>query len=196
VATYDPARDPYGPDRRARRDLDVPWSAIFGGTVVGWGVFLLLVLFGNAAGLGIPDLAPARDAALGQAMGTAAAMILSSVAGGSCVAWLAGERRSRSGRIEAVVSWALSMIGGALFALLLANASGRRAFPSASAPIAAGALLSLFGALAGATIAARRRSGRGVGFPMYFQAPARERSVPFEPYDGERDEPTILPPAH
>jgi len=195
VATYEPIRDPYGPDRRARRDIDLPWSAIFGGTVVGWGVFLLLALVGNAAGVRIADMAPARDGTVG-AMGTAAAMILSSLAGGSCVASLAAERRSRSGRIEAVVSWALSMIGGTLFALLLANRAGRGAFPTSSALLPAGALLSLFGALAGATIAARRRSGRGVAFPIYFQATGRERSLAFEPYDGERDEPTILPPTH
>src|SRR5256885_3696068 len=53
------------------RDLDLHWGAIFGGTVAGWGLFLLLSLFGIAVGLS--DVGPN--------VWTAAALVCSSAAG-------------------------------------------------------------------------------------------------------------------
>jgi hypothetical protein len=152
LATFDASYDPYAADRRARRGLELQWGAIFGGTVSGWGLFLLLSIFGIAVGLS--DLGPTAW--------SAAAMGCSSLAGSFLVVHLAGERRSRSGRMEAIVAWALSMIAGALFAL----ATARAAAIAGDAGIATVAsLLSLAGALGGATIAARRRSGRAISLP-------------------------------
>jgi len=183
LATYDASYDPYGPERRARRDLELHWSAIFGGTLGGWGLFLLLSLFGIAVGL----------AGLGPTVWSAAAMACSSVVGSFLVVRLAGERRSRSGRIEAIVAWGLSMIAGALFAL----GAWRAPVLSANAALAtAGSLLSLLAALGGATVAARRRSGRASSLPLHW-GPSREDALSsdFGVPDGG-DEPTILPPTH
>jgi hypothetical protein len=185
LATCDSSYDPYGPERRARRDLALHWGAIFGGTVAGWGLFLLLSLFGIAVGI----------SGMGPTLWSAAAMAGSSVVGSFLVVRLAGERRSRSGRMEAIVSWGLSMIAGALFALFTA----RVAILAGDAAIAAGAsLLSLFGALGGATIAARRRSGRAISLSLHWRAIREDRpggSGDSGSYDAG-DEPTILPPTH
>jgi peptidoglycan/LPS O-acetylase OafA/YrhL len=185
LATYDASYAPHAPERRALRGLELHWSAIFGGTVAGWGLFLLLSLFGLAAGI----------SGLGPTAWTAAAMVCSAFAGSLLLVHLASERRSRSGRMEAIVAWGLSMIAGALFLL----GALRTTWLAGDAGIAtAGALLALLGALGGATLAARRRSGRAIFLPLHFW-PTREdrRNVPgdFGGYDGG-DEPTILPPTH
>ena len=185
MAIYDASYDPYGPERRARRDLDLHWGAISGGTVAGWGLFLLLSVFGVALGV----------AGLGPGVWSGAAMVCSSAIGSFLVVRLAGERRSRSGRMEAVVAWGLSMVVGAVFAL----GAWRQTVLVADAGFAtAASLLSLLGALCGATVAARRRSGRAISLPLVWR-PVRE-----EPPGGSRDygipdagdEPTILPPTH
>jgi uncharacterized membrane protein len=185
LATYDASYDPYGPERRVRRDLELHWSAIFGGTVAGWGLFLLLSLFGLAVGI----------SGLGPTAWTAAAMVCSSLAGSFLVVYLANERRSRSGRMEAIVGWGLSMIAGALFLL----GALRTTWLAGDAGIAtAGSLLALLGALGGATLAARRRSGRAISLPLHWRPTREDRQhVPgdFGSYDGG-DEPTILPPTN
>jgi hypothetical protein len=183
LSTYDAAHDPYGPERRALRDLELHWSAILGGTVAGWGLFLLLSVFGLAMGI----------SGLGPTAWTATAMVCSSFAGSFLLVHLASERRSRSGRIEAIVAWGLSMIAGALFLL----GALRTTWLAGDAGIAtAGSLLALVGALAGATVATRRRRGRAISVPLHFW-PTREdrRTAPGDlgSYDGG-DEPTILPP--
>jgi len=185
LATYDASYDPYGPERRARRHFELHWSAIFGGTVAGWGLFLLLSLFGLAVGI----------SGLGPTSWTAAAMVCCSLAGSFLVVHLASERRSRSGRMEAIVAWGLSMIAGALFLV----GALRTTWLAGDAGIAtAGSLLALLGALGGATLAARRRSGRAISLPLHFWPRREDRgnaSGDFGSYDGG-DEPTILPPTH
>jgi hypothetical protein len=183
VATYDASYDPYGPERRARRDLELHWGAIFGGTVAGWGLFLLLSLFGIAVGLGGLDPTP----------WSTAAMVCSSAVGSFLVVRLDGERRSRSGRWEAIAGWGLSMIAGALFALGAWRAT-RLTADAALATVASS--LSLLAALGGAALAARRENGRAIPFPFYFRA-IREDSPggDFGARDAG-DEPTILPPTH
>src|SRR5438067_3760211 len=183
LATYHPSYDPYGPERRARRDLDLHWGAIFGGTVAGWGLFLLLSLFGIAVGL--------SDA--GPNVWTAAALVCSSAAGAFLVVRLDSERRSRSGRMGAIVGWGLSMIAGTLFALVVWRATS---LATNAALATAASLLSLLAALGGATLAARRGSGRAISLPLYFR-PTRADSLEddFSVHDAG-DEPTLLPPTH
>jgi hypothetical protein len=185
LATYDPSYDPYGPERRVQRDVRLNWGAIAGGTVAGWGVFFLLLLFGIAV----------RVYDSGATAWSAAAMVVSSAAGAFLVVRLAGERRSRSGRMEAIVGWGLSMTAGALFALLAWRA---RILAADAALATAASLVSVLAALCGATIAAKRGSGRALPMPSIWR-PARQdsRDEPgtFDLHDAS-DEPTILPPAH
>jgi hypothetical protein len=148
-------------------------------------LFLLLSVLGLAVGI----------SGLGPTAWTAAAMVCSSLAGSFLVVHLASERRSRSGRMQAMVAWGLSMVAGALFLL----GAVRTTWLAGDAGIAtAGSLLALLGALGGATLAARRRSGRAISLPLHLRATREDRrNVPgdFGSYDGG-DEPTILPPAH
>jgi hypothetical protein len=196
LATYDPSYDPYGSNRRARRDLDLDFRAIAAGTIVGWGLFLFLSLVGLAAGLpGLDPRAARPPNAAGAAVWTAFAMLVSSVVGGFLVVRLAGERRSRSGRMEAVVSWGLSMMAGTLIALGTATPAARAQGALAAA---AGALLALVGGIAGATVAVHRRSARGTTLPAYWRAAPEESAGESDraSYPDTSDEPTILPPTH
>jgi len=185
LATYDPSYDPYGPERRVKRDIRLDWGAIAGGTVAGWGVFFVLSLFGIAV----------RLSDSGPTAWSAAAMVASSAAGSFLVVRLSGERRSPSGRREAIVGWGLSMTGAAVFALFAWRA---RILASEAGLATVASLLSLLAALCGATLAARRGSGRAVSLPSIWRPP-REHSLD-EPgtfdLDDASDEPTILPPAH
>ena len=195
MAIYDPSYDPYGPDRRARRDLGLDFRAIFAGTMVGWGLLLFLSLAGVAVGLAPIHPYAATRAGAGSGLWAAAATLASSVLGGFLLVRLAGERRSRSGRMEAIVSWALSMIAGTLFAVATA---ARTAVDTEGAAIAAAAaLIALVGAMGGATVAARRRSARETTLPEYFREEQEEpASAARGNYQADRDEPTILPPTH
>jgi len=122
-------------------------------------------------------------------------MVLSSAAGSFLVVRLAGERRSRSGRLEAIVGWGLSMTAGALFAVFAWRA---RILAPDAAVVTAASLVSILAALFGATLAARRGSGRSLAVPLVFR-PVREDALDepgsFDLQDAS-DEPTILPPAH
>ena len=95
--------------------------------------------------------------------------------------------------MEAIIAWGLSMIAGAVLALGVASTA------DGAGAAAGGSLLSLFGALGGATIAARSRSGRAICLPFHWRANREDRAdVPGDDlgnYDGG-DEPTILPPTH
>jgi hypothetical protein len=195
MATYDPSHEPYGPDRRARRELGLDFRALFAGTMVGWGVLLFFSLSGVAVGLAPIQPYSATRAGPGSGVWAAAATLASSVLGGFLVVQLAGERRSRSGRMEAIVSWALSMIAGTLFAVATAGSAGVHSDEAAVA--AAASLIALVGAMGGATVAARRRSDRGTAVPAYFRDD-QEEPVSADPgsYQADRDEPTILPPTH
>ena len=50
-------------DSRLDRPLRLDWSAIFGGTLIGWGALLLLSLIGMTLGLSVIDPFAARRAA-------------------------------------------------------------------------------------------------------------------------------------
>jgi len=50
-------------DSRLDRPLRLDWSALFGGTLIGWGVMLVLALVAMAVGLAVIDPFVARPAA-------------------------------------------------------------------------------------------------------------------------------------
>ncbi|TMB12158.1 MAG: hypothetical protein E6J65_26190, partial [Deltaproteobacteria bacterium] len=67
MATYDRTQGttsaPSEADSRLDRPLRLDWSALFGGTLIGWGVMLVLALVAMAAGLAVVDPFVARPAA-------------------------------------------------------------------------------------------------------------------------------------
>jgi hypothetical protein len=223
MATYDrtwgTASAQSAADSRLDRPLRLDWSAIFGGTLIGWGVLLLLSLIGMALGLSIIDPFAARPAAsnLGAGLWGACSAVMASFIGGFAVVKLAGDRRRSESLAQGVVSWALSMFCAGMIALF---ASGMASWTRAPAPrtgnvprgartaliettgngvgLAAlsscGALLALAGSLLGALAAASRASGIPLTRELRMRTNGHSHLV--EHHDVRRDETTILPPTH
>ena len=135
MATYDPTYQSSSqgggnhPDNRAR-DLRLKWSAIFGGSVIGWGFLFFLSLLGLTIGLAAIQPYSARPASgldTGSGIWAIAALVLSSILGAYCVVRMAGERRKREAALHGAVSWGLSMIFGAFLAFGASNTAARAA---------------------------------------------------------------------
>jgi len=135
MATYDPTYQSTSqgggdhPEHRAR-DLRLRWSAIFGGSVIGWGFLFFLSLLGLTIGLAAIQpysTRPGSGVDTGSGIWGVAALVLSSILGAYCVVRMAGERRKREAALHGAVSWGLSMIFGALLAFGASNAAARAA---------------------------------------------------------------------
>ena len=61
--THGTTSAPSEADSRLDRPLRLDWSALFGGTLIGWGVMLVLALVAMAVGLAVIDPFVARPAA-------------------------------------------------------------------------------------------------------------------------------------
>jgi len=177
---------PSASDARVGRPMRLDWSALFGGTLMGWGALLLLSLIGTVVGLSVIDPFTSRPAPsnAGAAIWGAASAVVSSLIGGFAVVRLAGDRRRGESLVHGAVSWGMSMLLAALIALFAAGiaaftrtpvrntsvgktASGRTAAlisttgngPTVAIYATAGAVLALVGSLLGALAAASRSSG-------------------------------------
>ena len=133
MATYDPTYPHAGssqdPDLRDR-PMHLHWWAVFGGSVMGWGILFFLSLLGLTIGLAAIEPFSARPASgldMGSAIWGMAALVLSSIAGAYLVVRIAGERRKREAALHGAVSWGLSMIAGALLAFAAGNSAARAA---------------------------------------------------------------------
>jgi hypothetical protein len=135
MATFDPTYQPTSrggadlPDHRSR-DFRLAWSAIFAGSVIGWGFLFFLSLLGLTIGLAAIQpysTRPASGIDTGSAIWGVAALVLSSILGAYAVVRLAGERRKREAALHGAVSWGLSMIFGALLAFGVSNTAARAA---------------------------------------------------------------------
>ena len=191
MATYDRSYGTAGgrsaADSRIERPMLLDWSALFGGSLLGWGAMLLLSLVGMIIGLSAIDPFAARPAASNAGAGIwgAACAIVCSFIGGFAVVRMAGDRRRGESLLHGAVSWGMSMLLAGLIALYAAGAAAfsrtpinNRAGPhrnlrgqtaalvetSGNGPLVAifaagGALLALVGSMLGALAAASRSSG-------------------------------------
>ena len=107
-----------GEDLRGR-PVRVRWGALFGGSVIGWGLLLLLSLLGIAIGLAAIEPYSVRpiEPGVGSALWSIAALVSCSLLGAYLIVRTAGERRRREAAFHGAVSWGLSMVAGALLAL-------------------------------------------------------------------------------
>ena len=230
MATYDRGSGttsmPSEADARLDRPLRLAWSALFAGTLIGWGVLLVLSLIGIVLGLSVIDPFRARPAISnsGAALWGAVSAVVSSFIGGFAVVRLAGDRRRGESLVHGTVSWAMSMLLAGLIALFVSGVAAFTRTParntaisrntrgqtaalvatSGNGPVvaifAAGAVLALVGSLLG-SLAAASRSG-GVPFSDELRLRRREADgqprtePPVPPASVRRDETTILPPTH
>jgi hypothetical protein len=132
MATYDStysSGDGRHPELRDR-PMHLHWWAIFGGSVVGWGLLFFLSLLGLTIGLAAIEPYSARPAAgidVGSAIWGLLALVLCSIVGAYLIVRIAGERRRREAALHAIVSWGLSMIAGALLAMAAGSTAARAA---------------------------------------------------------------------
>jgi hypothetical protein len=222
--TYGTARTDEG--SRLHRDMHLDWSALFGGSLIGWGTMLLLSMVAMIIGLAAIDPFAVRPAAsnAGAAIWGAASAIIASFVGAYAVVRLAGDRRRGESLMHGAVSWGMSMLLAGLIALFASgvaafsrtpvnsNALHRPARGSTAALVettgngglvallaTAGAVLSLAGSLLGALAAASRSSG----VPFGDELRPRRRGMNghhdagiIHESDVRRDETTIIPPTH
>jgi len=190
MAPYDrssgTASMPSEADARLDRPLRLDWSALFAGTLIGWGVLLVLSLIGIVLGLSVIDPFTARPAASnsGAAFWGAAGAVVSAFIGGYAVVRLAGDRRRGESLVHGTVSWAMSMLLAGLIALFVSGVAAFTRTPARSTAIArntrgqtaalvattgngpvvaifaaGGSVLALVGSLLGSLAAASRSSG-------------------------------------
>jgi hypothetical protein len=182
--TYGTARTDAG--SRLHREMHLDWSALFGGSLIGWGTMLLLSMVAMIIGLAAIDPFAARPATsnAGAAIWGAASAIIASFVGAFAVVRLAGDRRRGESLMHGAVSWGMSMLLAGLIALFASgvaafsrtpvnsNTLHRPARGSTASVVettgngglvallaTAGAVLALAGSLLGALAAASRSSG-------------------------------------
>jgi len=129
MATYDSTypSDAREPDLRDR-PMHLHWWAVFGGSVIGWGLLFFLSLLGLTIGLGAIEPYAARPASgvdVGSAIWGMAALVLCAIVGAYFVVRIAGEQRKREAALHGTVSWGLSMIAGALLTMSATNTAAR-----------------------------------------------------------------------
>jgi hypothetical protein len=173
-------------DARLDRPMRLDWSALFGGTLIGWGVMLILALIAMIVGLAVIDPFVARPAAsnAGAGLWGAASAVIASFVGAFAVVRLAGDRRRGESLMHGAVSWGMSMLLAGLIALFVAGVAAFSRTPvnnttihkntrgqtaalvetTGNGPVVAifatgGAVLALVGSLLGALAAASRSSG-------------------------------------
>ncbi len=190
MATYDRTQGttsmPSEADARLDRPLRLDWSALFGGTLIGWGVLLLLSLISMIVGLAVIDPFAARPAVsdAGAGIWGAASAIVASFIGAFAVVRLAGDRRRSESLMHGAVSWGMSMLLAGLIALFVAGAAAFSRTPANNTAVhkrtrgqtsalvettgngslvaifvTGGAVLALVGSLLGSLAAASRSSG-------------------------------------
>ncbi len=227
MATYDrtwgTASAQSAADSRHDRPLRLDWSAIFGGTLIGWGALLLLSLIGMALGLSVIDPFAARPVVsnIGAGFWGACSAIVASFIGGMAVVKLAGDRRRGESLAQGVVSWGLSMVCAGLIALFASGAAAWTRAPAQrignvprgarsalvettgngvglAALSTGGASLALAGSLLGALAAASRASGIPLTRELRIRGSmnGNGHSHIVEQHHASRDQTTILPPTH
>lgn len=226
MATYDRIYGAQSADSRLARPLRLDWSALVGGSLLGWGIFLLLNMIGMAVGLSVVDPFAARPALsnAGAAIWGGCSAIIASFVGAFLVVRLAGDRRRGESLAHGAVGWGLSMLLAGLIALFASGAAAFSRTPAGNTATHRGtrgqtvsmiettgngglvailslcaAALSLGASLLGALGAASRESG----VPLAEEFKVRRRSMNghhkdtvIATPDVSRDETTIIPPTH
>jgi hypothetical protein len=126
-------------DRSPAVRLD--WSALFAGTLIGWGAMLLLSLIGIVLGLSVIDPFASRPVAsnAGAAIWGALSAAVSSFIGAFAVVRLAGGRRRNESLVHGLVSWAMSLLLAGFIALFAAGVAAFTRTPVRNTAVGKGA---------------------------------------------------------
>ena len=121
--THGTTSAPSEADSRLDRPLRLDWSALFGGTLIGWGVMLVLALVAMAVGLAVIDPFVARPAAsnAGAAIWGGISAIIASFIGAFAIIRLSGDRRRSESLMHGTVSWSMSMLLAGMIALYVSG---------------------------------------------------------------------------
>lgn len=122
---------------RLDRPLRVSWSGIAGGTALGWGVLSLLSLMGAAIGFAKFDpysAQPADGLGMGSGIYGIVALLLTSALGGFMAVRIAGDRRRSEALLHGGISWAFSVLIGAMLAMGAARTAAESASNVAAGP--------------------------------------------------------------
>ena len=164
-----------GPSRNARLDLfggapvKLSWGAIFGGTFVALGVWVLLYALGLALGLSSVDPndpGSAKAAGIGTGVWSLIAPLIALFVGGAVASRTAGVLDKAGGAIHGAVLWGLTTLAGVvLLGFALSNLLGGVLSVGKSA---AGAATNAAGAAAGAANQGNAGSAlaKGLGLDM------------------------------
>jgi hypothetical protein len=222
MATYDQHYDnASAADSRLARRLSLDWSALFGGSLIGWGAMLVFSMIGMIVGVSVLDPFGARPAVSnsGAAIWGACCAIVASFIGAYLVVRLAGDRRRRESLLHSAVAWGMSLLLAGFIALWASGAAALSRTPARNTALnrargtvaliettnngslvallaTCGALLALGASMVGALAAASRISGiplaEELGFRRGVNGHRKEMMAP----ESRRDETTILPPTH
>ena len=108
-----------------RRQAAVRWSAIFAGTAVAVGIWLLLQIFGMGAGLSAIDADNAgslRGVGIGTSIWSLLAPLIAIFIGGWISAKLASTRDDKVGALHGAIVWAITSVLGVMLAVSLVSA--------------------------------------------------------------------------
>ena len=111
-------------EKQTTRFPAISWGAIFGGLASGLAVYLLLALFGLAAGLSAinpQSTEPVGKVPMMAAIWTGISLILSAFAGGYVAARMSGYSRMADGLLHGLVAWGISTL---VFAYVLTTSVG------------------------------------------------------------------------
>lgn len=208
-------------DARLSRNTRLDWSALFGGSLIGWGALFLLSLVAMIIGWPIidPFTSRATSSNLASALWGAGSAVVASFIGGYAVVYFAGDRRRSESLMHGAVAWAMSLLLASFIALF---ASGLAPFTrtttrnvtSANRGHAAliettrdgnllavfstaGALLALVGSMLGGLAAASKSSGLPFAdeFRLHRRGMNGHRDLLAE-NEQHRQQTTIIPPTH
>ena len=108
-----------------RRQPTIRWSAIFAGTTVAIGAWLLLQIFGMGAGLAAVDadnVGSLRGVGIGTSIWSLLAPLLAIGAGAWIAAKLAATRDDKIGALHGAIVWAITSVLGVMLAVSLVSA--------------------------------------------------------------------------
>jgi MFS family permease len=109
---------PYTREIIDRRQPAMRWSAVFAGTAVASGIWILLQIFGMGAGLVALD----RGAAIGSTVWALLAPLIAMFVGAWIAGKLSGFRDDKLGMLHGVVVWALTSVLAVLATVSLVSA--------------------------------------------------------------------------